>query len=525
MNNIDFRQEPVTQNGYRWKGLIALLLGTFSVVLSMSFLFPATPIIMKDLGVGIDLVTWLSLAYALSAGVFEPIFGKLGDIFGRKRNVVIGLTIFTVAQVIAALSPNIWIMAVARFIQGLGAAAVIPVGMAFVGENFPGNERGKALGIWGMITAGAPAIGPTLGGYLIDWFGWRSIYWTSALLGIASLIVIVFVVHETRKHLAQKLDFLGSGLLFLMMGSLLVAVNQGRNWGWVSPLTVGFFISSFVNAVLFIWYEKKVPSPVIDLEFIKTPLFVFASITVFVSFLVFQGAFFLIPFFLQQVQHYPASQTGQLVIPLFLALMISSLISGRLTDKIGVRIPAVFGMLTTMFALYLLSLVQVDTSYWSLATIMGVLGIGIGATLPPMSKTVASSAPLPKIGAAVGAFNMVRNLGGPFGVAIAATIFANKVAEYSKSIFAEQVRSLGLSRNQLVGQQLIQLQEYAKAHGMQQSFAEVSLTLLFVSVLGLITAFLVKAKARSEEDLLRLQQFKDSQAGIGKPLLQEIPKN
>ncbi len=500
-------ESTIIYNDYRWRRLFALLLGTFSVVLSLSFLFPATPIIMKDFRVSIEAVSWLSLAYALSAGVFEPIFGKLGDIFGRKKNVLIGLTVFSVAQIFAALSPDLWVMAVARFIQGLGAAAVIPVGMAFIGENFPGNERGKALGVWGMITAGAPALGPTLGGYLIDWFGWRSIYWTSALLGLISLVTIGFIVHESRKRLSQKLDFLGSGLLFLMMGSLLVAVNQGRNWNWISPLTIGFFISSIVNAVLFIWYEKRAPSPIIDLEFVKTPLFVFASVTVFISFLVFQGAFFLIPFFMQQVQHYPASQTGQLVIPLFLALMISSLISGRLTDKIGVKIPAVSGMLITMLALYLLSLVQVDVSYWSLAAIMGVLGIGIGSTLPPMSKTIAGSAPLPKIGAAVGAFNMVRNLGGPFGVAIAATLFANKVAEYSEAAFAEQMRGLGLNRSQLVGQQMAQLQEYAKTHGMQQAFGDVSIILLFVSILGLITAFLVKTKSCSQDDLLRLRNL------------------
>lgn len=493
-------------NHYRWRGLSALLLGTFSVVLSLSFLFPATPVIMKDFAVGIEAVSWLSLAYALSAGVFEPIFGRLGDIFGRKRNVVIGLAIFTIAQIVAAVSPNLWIMAIARFIQGLGAAAVIPIGMAFVGENFPQNERGRALGVWGMVTAGAPALGPTLGGYLIDWFGWRSIYWVSALLGLASLIVIALIVRESKKERTQKIDFIGSALLFLSVGSLLVAVNQGRNWGWASPLTLGFFAGFAIFIILFILFERKTPDPVIDLGFVKSRMFIFSAVTVFISFLAFQGAFFLIPFFLQQVQHYPASQTGQLVIPLFIALMVASLLSGRLTDKIGVRIPAVTGMTITAFALYLLSLVQVDTSYAWLAAIMGVLGLGIGAALPPMSKTVASSAPLPKIGAAVGAFNMVRNLGGPFGVALAATFFADKVAIHAKSIFTEQVRSLGIDRAGMTGEQLARLQDYAKIHGMQQAFSEISLILLFISLIGLVTALFVKAKARSQEELMMLDR-------------------
>lgn len=500
--------ETNLQNDYRWRGLIALLLGTFSVVLSLSFLFPATPVIMKDFGVGVEAVSWLSLAYALSAGVFEPILGRIGDIFGRKRNVVVGLIVFTVAQIVAAISPNLWIMAIARFIQGIGAAAVIPIGMAFIGENFPQNERGRALGVWGMITAGAPALGPTLGGYLIDWFGWRSIYWVSALLGLISLAAIIYIVKESKKQISQKIDLVGSGLLFLGVGSLLVFVNQGRNWGWSSPLTLGFLFGFIIFIILFLLFERKTADPVIDLGFVKTPMFIFSAITVFISFLAFQGAFFLIPFFLQQVQHYPASQTGQLVIPLFLALMVASLLSGRLTDKIGVRIPAVSGMITTMLSLYLLTLVKVDTSYLWLATIMGILGLGIGATLPPMSKTIASSAPLPKIGAAVGAFNMVRNLGGPFGVAIAATLFANKVAIYAKNIFSEQVRTLGIDRAHLTGEKIAQIQDYAKIHGMQQAFSEISLIFLFVSLIGLITALLVKAKVRSQEDLLKAQQWK-----------------
>lgn len=407
-----------SESSYRWWALGALLTGTFVVVLSLSFLFPATPVIMRDFNTTIETVAWLSLAYALGASVFEPMFGRLGDLHGRKRNALIGLGIFTVGAMACSLSPDVWFMAAARFVQGLGAAAVIPIGMAFIGENFSEGQKGRALGLWGMVSGSAPAIGPTLGGYLIDWQGWRAIYYVSVVLGILSFLVVAFVVQESRRERAESFDLVGSLLLFFSMSSLLVAANQGRSWGWTSLPTVGFGAAFILLLFPFVLVERRAIAPLVDLEMVRSRLFILAGLAVFVSFLVFQGAFFLIPIFLQEVQGYPAGQTGQLVIPLFLAIMGASLISGRLSDRVGARAPAAVGMVLVSASLYLLSLARQDTAYSYLLGVMAILGLGLGATLPPLSRAVTGAVPLRRIGSAAGVFNMLRNLAGPVGVAL-----------------------------------------------------------------------------------------------------------
>lgn len=508
---------PTTASPDRWRGLAAMLVGTFAAVLSLSFLFPATPQIMADFGVTIEAVAWLSLAYALGAAVFEPMWGRLGDLTGRKRNALLGLALFTIGALGCALSPSMWVMAGARFVQGLGAAAIIPIGMAFIGENFPTQERGRAFGAWGMVNGAAPAFGPTLGGYLIDWFGWRSIYWASILLGLAGIAAIALVVRESRRPRAEPFDVPGSALLFVGVGSLLVALNQGRTWGWTSPFTLGSAGASLLFLAVFVAVERRTAHPIVDLGVVRTRLFAFAGASVFLSFLVFQGAFFLIPFFLQQVQGYPASQTGQLVMPLFLGIMAASIASGRASDRVGARLPATLGAALTAGALFLLSRVQEDTSYAALLAVMALLGLGIGATLPPLSRAVTGGVPLRQIGAASGVFNMVRNLGGPFGIAIGATLFAQRAGDAGRAFVADRVAALGLDPQLLVdlprlrelaaqgaldatqrqqlelaqqfAPQLQALQRGAAAYGLQAAFTDVAFLMFVIACLGIVTAF------------------------------------
>lgn len=421
------------KNNYKWRGLFSLLIGTLSVLLSLSFLFPASPIIMKDFNATLESVSWLTLSYAISASAFAPVLGKAGDIFGRKKNVLIGMAIFTIAQMIAALSPNLFIMSIARFIQGFGAAAVMPVGMAFISEHFPDKERGKALGIWGMTMSIGPAIGPILSGHLINWFGWRAIFWFSALLGLLSFAIIQCTVKESLKQLGQKIDFIGSILLFLSSGSLIVYLNKGNNWGWTSIATLTVLSLFIISVVIFYFFEKRTAHPIVDIEYVKSPAFIFPSLTAFTAFVIFQGSFFVIPFFLQHIQHYLPSETGLIIFPLSISLMISSLLVGKLIDSISIRIISALGMLIALLALIFFSRLPIEASFFKISLILSILGLGIGSSFPAMSKAITNSCPLPKIGSSVGTFNMIRNLGGPFGIAISANLFSHKMAFYVSS--------------------------------------------------------------------------------------------
>ncbi len=330
----------------------------------------------------------------------------------------------------AALSPDIFVLILARFIQGVGAASVMPAGMAFVAENFLESERGRALGLWGMVVSGAPAIGPTLGGYAADWFGWRAIFWITATLGVAAAVAVFYFMDRTTHKESRPLDYLGTGLLAIGAGALLIVATQGQNWGWGSPLTLGAAALSIPGLGGFWWWERHTRYPLIDIDFVKKPIFIFTSLALFISFFCFQGLFFLIPFFLQSVQGYLPSDTRLMVLPLFLALMVGAGASGRLSDRLGFRTPALSGAIATVGAIYMFSFLQIHTAYIWLALMMALMGFGIGAIMPPLSQALTSAAPIAKIGATVGAFNMVRNMGGPFGVAAGATIFAQRTASH-----------------------------------------------------------------------------------------------
>ncbi len=316
-----------------WGGLFALLVGTFAVTLSLSLLFSASPLIMQDFGVTIEAASWLSLAYALGATVFEPMFGRLGDLHGRKRNVLLGLAAFTLGAALAGLSPVFPLMLAARFVQGLGAAAVIPIGMAFVGEHFPGEMRGRALGLWSMVNASAPAFGPTVGGVLIDLYGWRSIYACSVLLGLVGLTSVALSMPESRRGRKESFDVAGSAALFVAIGSLVTVLTQGNAWGWTSVTTLALLVVSLVAGVTFLQVEARVEHPIVDLHLAGSRAFLVSGSLVFLSFMVFQSSFFLLPFFLEQVQGYDARTVGSMAMPLFVSLGVASFSGGRLSDR------------------------------------------------------------------------------------------------------------------------------------------------------------------------------------------------
>jgi len=467
------------KDNYKWHGLFAILIATFSVLLSLSFLFPASPIIMKEFSVDMETVSWLSLSYAISSSIFAPIFGKTADIFGRKKNILIGVIIFTVAQILAAISPNIILMIIARFIQGIGAASVMPVGMAFIRENFEKNERGKALGVWGMVISVGPAIGPILAGYLIEHLGWRYIFWVSSLFGVISYIAIHLVVRESEKFKNQKIDFFGAIILFLCISSFIILTNKINQWGINSFLSLSFFSIFLVLFFLFIYIEKRIKSPLIDLNLIKSSIFVFASMTGFIAFLIFQGSFFLMPFFLQHIQNYLPSETGLIILPLSISLMLSTLIIGWLSDKLSLRLLTFSGMLIVILSISFLLFVTIEASFVKISLIFGVLGFGIGSTFPTMSKAITNEMPLSQLGASVGVFNMIRNLGSPLGVALVTAIFSNKMRYYM------------LAENQIV--------EKSLKH-VNLPFYEVGIILLIIAMLGAITALFVEKSKEKQKD-------------------------
>lgn len=465
------------EGNYKWWGLTALLIGTFVVSLGLSLLFPAMPVIMAEFETTINEVAWLSIAYALSFAALQPVMGRLSDMYGRKRLFIGGMLVFLLGSGVAALSWNILSMAAARFVQGIGAAAIFPVGMAYIGEMFSREERGKAMGIWGIASGAAPAIGPLLGGYLVDWGGWRSLYYFSVIIGLLAVLVPWFILKPSKAERVTVFDLIGSAWLFVSVGSILMVLNEGRNWGWTSPVIMGLGVTFGVSLIAFLIHEGRTKTPIVDVDLLKSPFFLLLAGTAFVSFIAMQGTMFLIPFFWQNAQGYTPSDTGVMIVPLFVAMAVCSMLGGTLADRLGIRKTAALGMGAKTLAILLLGFMVVDTPYWYAGLAVGILGVGLGVALPPLSKAIVGGVSPHKMGAASGMFSMVRNLGGPFGVAILSSVFASRAA----------------------------------VHGMIAAFDQAFLIAAGFCTIGVIMALFVREQAQkvswSREALAALQKF------------------
>ena len=380
--------------------------------------------------------------------------------------------------------------------RSIGAAAIFPAGMAYIGEMFSREERGKAMGIWGIASGAAPAIGPLLGGYLIDWGGWRSLYYFSMLIGLLGVLAPLFILRPSKAQ-TQKVsgfDLAGSAWLFAGVGSILIVLNEGRTWGWISPAIIGLLVTFGVCLTAFLIHERHTENPLVDVDLLKSPFFLLLAGTAFVSFIAMQGAMFLMPFFWQNVQGYTPGNTGAMVVPLFVAMAVCSMLGGTLADRLGIRWTAALGMLTKTLALLLLGFLVIDTPYWYTGLALGLLGVGMGIALPPLSKAIIGAVPPQKMGAASGMFSMVRNLGGPFGVAILSSVFAARVADHAKAALEDLGPKLG------------------QLHAMGAAFADTFLVAAGFVALGLVMAFFIRERwarevAWSREALALLQKF------------------
>lgn len=412
------------KNFSKWGTFVSCSLACFLAWLDFSVMNVAIPAIQKDLNASFLQMQWMLNAYIIAFAVLNVIFGRFSDYFGRLKMLLIGIMAFGIFSLTAGFAPNPHILILSRFMLGVACAAIVPTSMALLSHAFPGEEKGKALGLWGGITGLAMAIGPALGGFLISALNWRWIFFINIpICAIAMAAAIYYIVDLRRDEKSMPPDLKGAALLTLALFSLVFSLMHGPDWGWLSALTLVTFASSILLFILFVFAEKKSRSPILPPAIFKSRGFLCGCFAMIGLIFVFNSNLFLIPLYLVDVRGQEAYQAGLSILTISLGIAIVSPLSGKWTTMRSTNRLILMGMLLYLASPLLQLSIQPQSSLaWILFTYI-FLGIGWGITRSPATTLAISSAPHEFAGTVSGVLWTIQNIFGSISIAIVLTIF------------------------------------------------------------------------------------------------------
>ena len=419
----------MTSSGRRWWILSALAFSLFMICLDNTVVNVALPAIQQDLHVGLSQLEWTINGYTLTFAVLLLLGGKLADYLGRRRIFLLGMAIFVVASLACGLSTSGAMLIGARALQGVGSALMMPATLSLITVTFPREERGRAIGIWAATSVSALALGPLVGGVLIQHASWKWIFFVNVPIGIVGFALGRVVIPESRDSSAdQSLDLAGMAVSALGLFLLTFALIEADRFGWGSPTIAGCFLGAAVAFVAFVTLERRQRAPMLDLGLFRNSTFAGANVVELLIMVVMFGVFFFTSVYLQIVGGWSPVQTGAMFLPLTCIMILEAPIAGRVSDRVGSRWLMSAGMLLLGVAVLLLSRVGVQPHFSSLLVAFVVGGIGIGLTLTPAMAAVLGSVPEDQSGVASGVLDTFRQVGGALGVAVMGAIVAHDLA-------------------------------------------------------------------------------------------------
>ncbi len=428
--------------------LCTVCLGTVLSAYVSSCTNIALPNIMAALNFDMDSIVWVTLSYLLPYGSTLPLTGKLGDRYGAKNVYVLGLVVFSLGSFFCGSATTSVGMIVFRVVQGLGAGMLLPNAMTIVVTTFGPHERGQALGMWSAMAAAGSALGPTVGGYLIENFDWRFIFFSVLPFCVISIILAFVLIPPSRQNPQAKCDFTGAAFLVVSLSALLIALNKGQKEGWDSLYIVVLFYIAAAVFIIFLLVELRVKHPMVEITLFKNVNFAAANLLGFISFATMFGVMFLLPFFLKSVLSYSSINAGMMMLPATVMMVFFAPLGGRIADRFGSCIPAFGGTMMIALAVWLLCTINADYGTFQFLTRLLLFGAGLGLTMSPLSSCAISSVSSDKVGTAAGVFNLFKIIGGSIGVASVETLLTNREI-FHHSILNEAINAASHSPHEI----------------------------------------------------------------------------
>jgi EmrB/QacA subfamily drug resistance transporter len=418
--------------------IIAMLFGA----LDGTIVGTAMPRIVGELG-GLSLMTWLTTAYMLTSTTVVPIAGKLADLLGRRVIYVTGLVIFMVGSALCGMANDMTELIIYRGLQGIGGGIMMPMAMVVIGDVFTGKERAKWQGVFGGLYGLASVIGPQIGGFIVDHLNWRWVFYINLPVGILATIFIAMGLSKYKAEGPVKFDLAGMFTMVVGVVSLLLALTFGGDkYEWTSWQIIALFAVALVFLTLFVFVERKAEEPILPMHLFKHRTFTVLNGIGFLMSVGMFGAIMFVPFFMQGVVGVSATQSGTIMTPMMITMIIGSIVGGRMVYKIGVKSQLFIGMVVMAAGFGLLSTMGVDTSQFTATLYMIILGIGMGLVMPILTLALQESFPKSELGVVTSSSQFFRAIGGTFGMTVLGAIMNHRSSQLLDDRLMPMLRSL-----------------------------------------------------------------------------------
>ncbi len=411
--------------------MVGIMSGMFLAALDQSIVGVALPRITSDLG-GLEHLAWVVTAYLLASTATTPLWGKISDLYGRKKIFQAAIVIFLIGSLLCGLAQNMPQLIAFRAIQGIGGGGLMAIALAIIGDVIPPRERGRYQGYFGAVFGVSSVAGPLLGGWLTDAIDWRWIFYINVPIGIAALVLTSISLKMPLPRRQHTIDYLGAGIVVAGVSSLLLYLNwAGEHWGWGDTRALALLGAAIVLTVVFVLVENRATEPILPMRLFKNAIFSVGNAYGFIVGLAMFGGIIFLPIYFQGVMGMSPTESGLAMIPMIAGLLLMSIVSGNLITRTGrYKIFPIAGAAVIVVGLLLLSQLKIDTPYWLVAIYAFVFGLGLGMTMQTVMVAVQNAISIRDMGVATSSLTFTRSLGGAIGTALFGAILNSRLATH-----------------------------------------------------------------------------------------------